>query len=72
MRNNNCNYAKEFDNAACKLSDAQVQEIRDLYCKGGWTHRSLAEEFGVHYSHIGRILRKEKRIVNDFNENGHK
>lgn len=47
--------------ACCKLTDAQVAEIRYRYAAGGETHRRLGKEFGVSHNHIGRLVRDETR-----------
>lgn len=44
-------------NANAKLSDEQVAEIRARYAAGGATYRSLAADYGVHFSRIGHIIR---------------
>lgn len=42
-----------------KLSDAKVIQIRVAYAAGGVTLRQLSSQFGVHFSAIGRIIRRE-------------
>lgn len=42
-----------------KLSEAQVDEIRELYGTGQFTQKQLAERFGVWQNTIGRIVRRE-------------
>lgn len=42
-----------------KLNDAKVIQIRADYAAGGVTVRRLGLQFGVHYSAIGRIIRRE-------------
>lgn len=61
-------FAKGRDNhptgeshGGCKLSDAQVAEIRELYLKGNVTHRQLGLRFNVAHSQIGFIVRHEQR-----------
>jgi len=39
-----------------RLTDAEVEEIRQRYALGGATHRSLAAEYGVSHGTIGRYL----------------
>lgn len=46
--------------AGSKLTERDVQEIRDLYSGGGWTHERLAAEYLVTPSAIGQITRGEK------------
>jgi hypothetical protein len=46
-------------NGRAKLSEAQIKEIRLAFQQGGITKRDLARQFGVHDSHIGRIVRGE-------------
>lgn len=45
-----------------RLSDAGVEEIRNLRSKG-WTQVSLAKRFGVGRTQIGRIVRGEQRVT---------
>lgn len=41
-----------------KLTESQVMEIRSKYQKGGYTHRQLANEYGLkNHTSIGDILR---------------
>jgi hypothetical protein len=42
-----------------KLALDDIREIRSLYSQGGYTYRDLAEEFGVHFTTIGKVVRKE-------------
>ena len=55
-------YALEFNNANCKLSNADVFNIRKRYEVGGETHRSLAKEYGVNHRLIGRIINYKERV----------
>jgi len=49
-----------------KLTQKQVDEIRERYARGGTTHRQLAEEYGVVHSQIANILRcKHWCVVED-------
>lgn len=43
------------------LTDAQVIEIVRLYAQGGVFQHELASRFGVSRSHVGAIVRAEKR-----------
>lgn len=43
-----------------KLTDGDVIEVRELYASGRYSHRSLAEIFGVAHTRIGAIVRHEK------------
>ena len=45
-------------NGEAKLTDAKVLKIRQLYAADKGTHRSLAAQFGVAKSSVGRILRR--------------
>ncbi len=45
-----------------KLTDSQVAAIRVMYANGGCTHRALAQQFGVGYAQIGRILLNKQRV----------
>ena len=48
---------------AGKLSDADVDTIRQLYANGGITHAQLAAQFSVGHTIIGSILTNKKRIL---------
>lgn len=39
-----------------KLTQAQVDAICARYAAGGISHRQLAREYGVHPSHVGRLI----------------
>lgn len=39
-----------------KLLAQQKEEIRQLYAEGGWTYRSLADEFDVSYSTVQQTI----------------
>ncbi len=41
-----------------KLTDASVQEIRELSALGGMTYRQLGERYGVSTSLVGLIVRR--------------
>lgn len=45
-----------------KLDRLKVQEAKELYAGGGWTHRSLAAKYGVDHRTMGRALRSETWI----------
>ncbi len=47
-------------NHSSKLTESQVKEIRKLYDIGNFTYMELSEKFGVHYSVIARIIKREK------------
>ena len=49
----------------CVVSDAEVEEIIDLYATGNWSQRALAEKFNIGKSQIGRIVRGGSRIIAD-------
>lgn len=53
----------------CKLTDAQVAEIRERYAAGGVTQIQLGAEFGVAHSQISRIVTRKNR--QDTASNGH-
>jgi len=48
-------------NPAAKLTDRQVAEIRLAYACGGISQQSLAEEYGVRFQHISRLIRGQRR-----------
>ena len=52
-------------NAATKLSEKEVQVIRDAYAAGNVSQRSLAESFGVSQGHVSDIItgRRRKRLA---------
>lgn len=43
------------------LTGDQVDEIRRLSETGKYTQSELAERFGIHESHVSRLVRKERR-----------
>ena len=43
-----------------KLTEHDVREIRTLYATGDWTHRMLADRFGVHKASVGHILTRRR------------
>lgn len=45
-----------------KLSDAQVEEIRDLYAAGGHSQKELSRMYGVGTSQISRIVNLRQRV----------
>jgi len=45
------------DNGAARLSNDQVERIRQRYADGGVTQRELASEYGVTRTNIGYIVR---------------
>lgn len=45
----------------CKLTDAQVSEIRQRYAAGGTSHRKLGAEYGVDHTQIGNIVKRKMR-----------
>jgi hypothetical protein len=47
------------DCSSAKLTEEQVLEIRKLYATGQYGYRGLAEQFGVDFGLIGRIIRRE-------------
>lgn len=47
----------------CKLTAAQVEEVRSLYESGAISQDKLALQFGVSQSQIGRIIRGENRAL---------
>lgn len=44
-------------NGRCKLSDADLDEMRAFYATGGWRQRDLASAFGISPDHCGELLR---------------
>lgn len=47
-------------NPNSKLTEAQVQEIRDLYKTGSFTMIQLAEKFGMSRRSISAVINKER------------
>lgn len=48
-------------NANARLSDIEVEQIRDLYESGDYTQTELAEKFGVGQTHISRLVNRRMR-----------
>jgi len=44
-----------------KISDSQVEEIRNLYSTGNYTQEELGKKFGVHRVHVGNLIVKKYR-----------
>ena len=49
--------------STCKLSTAQVDQIRTRYRETHRTQQSLADEYGVSQKHISRIVNFKKRKI---------
>ncbi len=47
-------------NSASKLTETDVPEIFRLRHKMGWTQQRIANQYGVAFSTIGKVLRREK------------
>lgn len=54
------------DHHGSKLTDAEVEQIRDLHEFAGWPYRSIAREYGTSKSCIAEICRYEKRCQTVF------
>lgn len=48
-------------NPSAKLSDLEVEQIRDLYATGNYTMEQLGRLFGVRFQQISRIVRGQRR-----------
>ena len=53
------NTARGQANGRAKLTAADVREMRRRYADGGETHRTLGEEYNLHHTTVGQILRGE-------------
>lgn len=51
-------------NPHCKISDTDVQKIRDLYQTGNYTQKQLAKQFGSTQAHISCIVLHKNRKGN--------
>ena len=49
--------AKGESSGTAKITAAQVQSIRARYATGGISQEKLGNEYGLHQTHIGRIVR---------------
>jgi hypothetical protein len=56
IRKGRARYAAGEHAAHSKLTEAQAQEIRAAYVRGGVSHRALAEQYGINKSNITRLL----------------
>jgi len=54
--------ARGESNGFSRLTTAQVDEIRRRYSAGEGNQHELADEFGVHQTHISRIVRGTRRV----------
>ena len=50
---------KGEDSGMSKLTEIIVKQIRDEYKKGGTTQRKLGDKYGLHFTNIGYIIRRE-------------
>lgn len=50
-------------NGSTKLSASEVQALLDRHRQGGVTQHALAREFGISRTHVGSIVRGEKRCA---------
>jgi hypothetical protein len=48
---------------SAKLTDAEVDAIRQEYAAGGVSQRALAARYGVHQVHISRLVRRTRRAA---------
>ena len=53
-------YPKGEQHSHHKLTRVQVLEIRRKYAVGGVTYRELALEYGVTFSNVGRVIRRDR------------
>jgi len=44
-----------------KLTDEQVEQLRELAEVDGWSHEDLAQRFGISRQHVGRLVREDAR-----------
>ena len=56
-----CNPSKELSNYRCKLSNASVAKIRELFSSGNYLQKELAVMFKVKPNHISRIISGKRR-----------
>lgn len=54
-------YGEDHPNA--KLTNIQVQEIKDFYATGNFTYFQLARQYGVTFQHIGAVVKGTRRNV---------
>jgi hypothetical protein len=57
-----CNSPRGQENGRCKLTDVQVDEIRQLYSTGNESQYTLGKKFGVDPSHIFRLVNYKQRL----------
>jgi hypothetical protein len=46
----------------CKVTTAQVEEIKQLYATTRLSHRAVGEQYGIGPSQVARIIRGEARL----------
>jgi hypothetical protein len=44
-----------------KISDDEVEKVRDMALKGEKTQKEIADKFGISQSHVSKIKNREKR-----------
>lgn len=54
------------DHQGAKLTDAEIEQIRDLHEIAGWGYRAIARAYGVHKDVVGKICRYERRAQTVF------
>jgi hypothetical protein len=62
MQKGRANNLRGERNPSCKLSDAQVADIRRLYAQGGTTYQKIADMYGVDQSNIALIVKRLSRV----------
>jgi len=56
-----CGMLKGEAHGRARLTDTDIQSIRELYASGGYTMRTLGPKFGVTYQMISLVIRRERR-----------
>lgn len=49
-------------NGKSKITEAEADEIRRLWAAGGITQIALGAEYGIHSSHVSRIVNQKRRV----------
>jgi hypothetical protein len=53
-------YIRGHDHHAAKFTEEDIRFIRQLYQEGGWSYGTLAKRFGVIFSTIQKIVKRER------------
>lgn len=53
------------NNPRAKLSDAEVEQMREMYAEGLWSYTTLADKFGISKSGVADVITGRRRGPNE-------